>query len=400
MAAPSPLLEHACPQCGAPVALEDSSAIFQCPFCRVRLAITHHGPPALYLVPRFSPTVYLPYWRVRGIVLSADLPGVHGKFFDATIQGYEVPGTPASLGLRPQALPARFLEPHTPGSFWAPTQDAEPLRQAQTAGKGRLHASLSEATTLIFQPFALENGRLIDAISGDDLGPAPASIQGPSPEPFLPRLTFQPALCPQCAFELTGPSASHIQWCHHCTTVWEITNQEIVPCSAQFIPLAEGQPSIWLPFWRIGVRTEGFSLSTWADMVELTGQPWVIQPWMRSRAFGFRVPAFKIRPDLFVLLTQQASLAPLPGNPPPPLPKENAFPATLAPLEACRALGVLLVALSPARKRLLEHIQGGRIRPTHYSVEYLPFVRTPTEYLQPDLNFALPASALAWAEYL
>jgi len=213
-------------------------------------------------------------------------------------------------------------------------------------------------------------------------------------------LAFQHALCPQCAFELTGARASRIQWCHHCTTVWEITDHGIAPCSAQFIPLAEDQPSMWLPFWRIEARTEGFSLSTWADMVELTGQPWVIQPWMRSRAFAFRIPAFKIRPDLFVFLTQQASLAPLPGNPPPPLPKENVFSATLAPQEACRALGVLLAALSPARKRLLEQIQGGRIRPTSYSVEYLPFVRSPTEYLQPDLNFALPANALMWAENL
>lgn len=394
-------LEHACPQCGAPVELADTAALFDCPFCRARLAIVHGGAPALYLPAHADAetAVYLPYWRLRGIVLSADIPGVRGRLFDASLAAHQIPNAPATLGLRPQAMTLRFVEPHTPGVFLAPTASASALRRAQTAGEGRISACLAESTSLVFLPVTAQSGRLVDGISGDDLGPAPEVLASPE-QSYAPTLSFQAALCPQCAFELAGDAASRVQLCHHCQTVWEVTPQGIAPCTARFAPRAEDAVDVWLPFWSMEVRTTGFSLQTWADLVELAGLPRVVQPWMRSRAFQFRIPAFKIRPELFVQLTQQTSLSPLAAEPPEKLPPEPLFPVTLAPQEAARILAVALVALSPARKRLFEHIRGGRIQPVAYAVEYLPFVRTPTELLQLDLNFALPVSALTWARSL
>lgn len=396
-------IEHACPQCGAPVELADTSPLFDCPFCRARLAMVHHGPPALYLPPQpelAAAPVFLPYWRIKGIALGADIPGVEGRLFDASLMARsDLPAAAVTLGLRPQAMNLRFVEPQTPGTFLPPTQDATALRRAQTAMPGKLTACLAQSTTLVFQPLAVVDDRLVDGVSGDDLGPAPQPFP-PKTEPFTPALSFQPALCPGCAMELAGEAESRIQLCHHCQTVWELTDQGIVPCTARFAPPPAEGVSVWLPFWAMGVRTEGFSLQTWADLVELTGLPRVVQPWMRSRAFLFRVPAFKIRPDLFMLLTQQASLSPLATAPAEPLPREPLYPATLAPAEASRILAVALAALAPARKRLFERIRGGRIRPVAYAVEYLPFLRTPTDLLLPDLNFALPASALTWARHL
>lgn len=394
-------LEHACPQCGAPVELSDTAALFDCPFCRARLAIVHGGAPALYIPPhaKAQNPVYLPYWRLRGIVLCADLPGVHGRLFDASLAAHQVSGPPATLGLRPQAMTLRFVEPHTPGVFLAPTASASTLRRAQTTGQGRITACLAESTSLVFLPVTTQHGRLVDGISGDDLGPTPEALASEH-QRYTPTLSFQAAICPQCAFELVGDAASRVQFCHHCQTVWEVTTQGIAPCTVRFAARPEDTVDVWLPFWTMEVHTAGFSLQTWADLVELTGLPRVVQPWMRSRAFHFRIPAFKIRPDLFTLLTQQASLSPLAAESPKTFPLEPLFPVTLAPQEAARILAVALVALSPVRKRLLERIHGGRIQPVAYAVEYLPFVRTISELLQPDLNFALPVSAVTWARSL
>ena len=44
-------VELQCPQCGAPVTLEEADRILACAFCRVRLLLIHPGYPQYYLDP-------------------------------------------------------------------------------------------------------------------------------------------------------------------------------------------------------------------------------------------------------------------------------------------------------------------------------------------------------------
>ena len=44
-------LSHQCPQCGAPVELDETDRIFACPSCQVRLFIHAGGPLRYYLKP-------------------------------------------------------------------------------------------------------------------------------------------------------------------------------------------------------------------------------------------------------------------------------------------------------------------------------------------------------------
>ncbi len=44
-------IELQCPQCGAPVTMEEADRILACAFCRVRLIMIHPGYPQYYLDP-------------------------------------------------------------------------------------------------------------------------------------------------------------------------------------------------------------------------------------------------------------------------------------------------------------------------------------------------------------
>ena len=44
-------VELQCPQCGAPVTLEEADRILSCAFCRVRLIMIYPGYPQYYLEP-------------------------------------------------------------------------------------------------------------------------------------------------------------------------------------------------------------------------------------------------------------------------------------------------------------------------------------------------------------
>ena len=64
-----------------------------------------------------------------------------------------------------------------------------------------------------------------------------------------------------------------------------------------------------LPFWKLTVQAAGVALETFADLLQATNQPLVIQPRHRERKLIFWIPAFKVRPSTFLRLGKNMTLS-------------------------------------------------------------------------------------------
>lgn len=400
-------LDHQCPQCGAPVHLEETDRIFTCPYCRVRLFIHADGPFHYYIPPRTrapGTLLYLPYWRLRGNAFVLGQQLMQHRILDSSLLAVAHPQAPATLGLRSQALSMRFVEPDTPGSFSAPTlpyQDftrhlLQALPGMRTITGPRLTACVGHSVSLVYQPFHAGT-HLIDGITGRNLGPVSGAL--PSHHEPASGLRFVSTLCPECGWELRGDRTSMVQACHNCDTLWQPGPAGLVRVIASVV--GDGTDAdIYLPFWSLTVKATGFQLDTWADLIRLTNLPRPILPWMETTPFTFRMPAFKIRPALFLNLSARTSLFQPRTTQITTLPAAHLHPVTLDGQQAVNALPPILGRLAPARKLLFERIHNGRLRAASAALQYIPFRNSNSELLQPEMNLAVQKNALFWSAAL
>ena len=119
-------IEHACPQCSAPVTMEETDRLFTCPFCKVRLYMASNGPVSYYLDPKASDpdTFYAPYGRFRGMGFSSCVGGTNGTVIDGTTITRPMPPCPDTLGLRPQAMKLHIAGGQREGRFIQPASIA------------------------------------------------------------------------------------------------------------------------------------------------------------------------------------------------------------------------------------------------------------------------------------
>ncbi len=136
-------IEHGCPQCGAPVTMDETDRLLACPFCRTRLYLAvedhfryHIPPPA----GAEGELLYIPYWRLRGSSFSVTATGVTQRFVDTSALAATLQELPHSLGLRPQVLKLRFVSPTTEGRFIRPELPAvQALSGLSTPTQGIFH---------------------------------------------------------------------------------------------------------------------------------------------------------------------------------------------------------------------------------------------------------------------
>jgi len=143
-------VETQCPQCGAPITLKEAQHVLNCPYCKTRLYLTSRGPFRYAISPKppLDETVFLPFWRIKGLGFTAYLPPkTVGKPIDKTFLAVPAPLKMVSLGMRPQATHLTFA--HTEkGPFLFPranfkdlmarvTSDVVMVRMA--AGFGLMH---------------------------------------------------------------------------------------------------------------------------------------------------------------------------------------------------------------------------------------------------------------------
>ncbi|MCA1784876.1 MAG: hypothetical protein LC657_02720, partial [Desulfobacteraceae bacterium] len=160
MSAISFKVAHQCPQCGAPIVLDEETRFFTCTFCRVKSCICQKGIAGYMFArpdqalahpdaPDDKDLVFLPYWRFKGIAYTCAMEGVSHRFLDISALALEeaFPHLPVSLGFRSQALALKQVTPHTRGRFLKPADVHTILEQAQNRSlrmKGPVHTGFFE----------------------------------------------------------------------------------------------------------------------------------------------------------------------------------------------------------------------------------------------------------------
>ncbi|MBN2123356.1 MAG: hypothetical protein JW821_03620, partial [Deltaproteobacteria bacterium] len=226
------LIEHQCPQCGAPATLEETDHLFTCEFCRVKSFLLS-GDFFRYLLPDRAPAdrelFYVPYWRFKGLLFSCVPQGIKHRIMDVSFPALNTPCFPVSLGLRSQVLKLRFASTEAGGRFLKPDIS---LHEAKGILEERFSAGLpkvifeqsfvGEAISQIYSPFFMD-GRIHDGVLNRALKTRvdpdfdPDRIPGGSAE--WP-IRFIPALCPDCGWDLQGERDSLALACRNCNALW------------------------------------------------------------------------------------------------------------------------------------------------------------------------------------
>ena len=334
--------------------------------------------------------------------------GLAHKFVDVSHQAVLSNLFPISLGLRSQALKLQFVKPETAGRFLKPTHsfgqvvDSFKDRLGKSLPKPVLHqAHIGETVSLIYAPFYMQE-RLYDAVLNRPLAVTPSDgfdiEQLPAESPDWP-IHFIATLCPHCGWDLEGEKDSLVLLCKNCTSAWYPVGKKLK--HIRFGKLAsDDNEAIYLPFWRIRPEISGLNLANYADLVQVANIPRVIQPGWESIAFQFWVPAFKVRPKIFIRLSTNLTLSQLQNDLDGKLPEHRHHPVTLPATEAIESLKVNLASFLKPRTRLAEILPGIHITANRIALIYVPFIEKHHEFIQPDIQFAINKNIIALSENL
>jgi hypothetical protein len=114
----------------------------------------------------------------------------------------------------------------------------------------------------------------------------------------------------------------------------------------------------------------------------------------------FWIPAFKIRPDLFlrmsVRMTLLQDLGPFAEGPPP----GRTHPATLPVEEAVQAIPVVLAEALLFKKALFPRLPEVRTAMKDHRLVHVPFREGPLEYIQDRLSLGIHKKTLDFGRFL
>ncbi len=404
-------VKQECPQCGAPVELEETDHILQCPYCDVK-SFLFSEDPFRFVLPNKTPhreILYVPYLRFRGVVYACQPSGVRYRIMDITRLGIPLKRFPVSLGLRPQAMKMRFVSRETEGSFLKCfLQAQEMLTNAEKhfmsgISKEIFHkAYVGEAINLIYLPLYLKNGALFDAITQCPVARLPKDRKKFSSitlnnAPW--KLNFLATLCPRCGWNLDGQKDSVVLLCKNCETAWEAKRGRFVPLDFRTVPA--GHPDLThLPFWKMTVRTEGIAIHSFADFIRTTNQPKVVQKSWYNQDMAFWSPAFKIRPKLFLAISRRLTLSQEKLETEQAFPHEPRHPVTLPLSEAIQSIKVTLAHATVNKKNVLPRLSEINPSVKEATLVYLPFRETLHEMIQIHTGLAINKKSLEFGRYL
>lgn len=390
--------------------MEETDRLFNCGFCRVK-SYLEATDAFRYMLPSKAPQskdlLYFPYWRFKGMLFSCAGNGVEHKFVDVSHQAVASPFFPVSLGLRSQALKLKFITPDTEGRFIKPTQPLARIEEdfderfGKTLPKPVLHyAHIGETISLIYAPFYIEN-RLYDGVLNSPVATAAVADfdldQLAFENPHW-RIHFMATLCPNCGWDLDGDRDSLVLLCKNCTTAWYPVGKRLKQISFGTQPIDDND-AIYLPFWRIRSKIKGIELNTYADLIKVANIPKVVQSGWENVGFRFWVPAFKVRPKIFMQLSKHMTLAQLQTEIVGELPQNRHYRINLPVTEANQSLKVNLASFFRPKNQLMEILPLVRITAQSFTLVYVPFVEKHHQYIQPDLQFAINKNILALSDH-
>jgi len=405
------LIEHQCPQCGAPAILKETDRLFACEFCRVKSYLFQKNF-FRYMLPNSAPKnkdlLFFPYWRFKGMVFSCVEDGIKHRFIDFSHQAVDSDYFPISVGLRSQALKLNFVTPESKGYFLRPTQTFKNVmsifthRFSTSLPNPVFHQShIGETRSLIYSPY-YANEKIFDAILNKPVSPDlpddfdATLLQGGRPDG---RINFIPTLCPDCGWDLEGRRDALVLNCKNCNSVWRPTANGFKKLRFAILPASQ-KNIIYLPFWRIKADVTGITLNSYADLVRIANIPKAIKKIWEDVEFRFWALAFKVRPQVFLRLARNITLAQPREKLVRELPDTRLHPVTLPIEEAVESLTINLAGFMKPQKDLLPTLRDITITPKSYLLVYIPFIEQHHEVIHPEFHLSINKNQLELASNL
>lgn len=409
-------VEQSCPQCGAPVTLAENDRLLTCPFCGVKNFLQTNGPfryalPDKLDEPDRSQLLYTPYIRLKSNIFHVLEDTIAFKILDTTRVGFPMPGLPPTLGMRPQAMKINRLTPKTRGRFLRLSIKARVIlekavhlsRMSHPQGATVFHrAYIGDSLSIIYLPLNRDETHLVDSVTDTPLVEieeiASYPLKGTS---FNPRwqVKFLPTLCPRCGWNLDGEGDCLVPTCSNCDTAWEIRDQGLQRLK-WYIQPGDRYTGLHLPFWKIKAHIPALDIFSFSDFIRRTNQPIIPRPQWQERVMSFWIPAFKLRPKIFLQVARGVTIGQWRLNPEEGHIVPNLYPVNLPGPEARQAIKVTLAACTASRKNIFPYLPETKIKNTANSLIYLPFVDQGHDWVQPQTGSVVAKSVLRFGRNL
>ena len=355
---------------------------------------------------------YAPYLRFKGNLYYCKGKYLKYRVVDTTERGVNSNVLPPSLGLRPQAMPISLVTDVVSGCFFRQTVKASTLlakaSQLTDIDSENIHASfynrayIGETLSCIYLPLYIEDGVLYDAVINTPLahGGSAENLEEKSDryqQAWKPH--FLATLCPHCGDTLTGEHDSLVLSCQNCHSSWEEKEGGFHSINWQRV-VSPHDHMVYLPFWKLRVRSTGVEMNQFADFLRMTNQPLVVQAVHEQMELVFWIPAFKLKPKTFIQLAKNmtVSQAKLPVGEQTMI--KGMHPVTLERGEAVQALKSVLAAAALNKQRLLPRLPGMTFHTLASDLAYLPFFDRGHDFVQEQSGLSLAKSILRFGRSL
>ncbi|MCI5157970.1 MAG: hypothetical protein D3906_05920 [Candidatus Electrothrix sp. AUS1_2] len=264
--------------------------------------------------------LYVPYLRFKGTIFTVSEAGIAHKVLDTTQDGCPQPGLPPSLGLRPQAMKLARIHKDTKGRFLPLAfhiqkilEKAARIQSMFRQEKEVLYhrAYIGETLSYIYLPLLPREDGVFDAVLGEALSDVDISkLRSLYSTPFQAdwQMRFLATLCPRCGWNLDGEGDCLVLTCSNCNTAWRIGKNGLTQTPCTIFP-GPAETALYLPFWRIAVHLSAVKIQSFADFIRRTNQPLVPQKAWEQQAMQFWIPAFKLRPKIFLRIAKQMTVS-------------------------------------------------------------------------------------------
>ena len=403
-------IELRCSQCGAPISLEETDRLIICSYCHVKLYLWTPRQ-FCYCLPALRASsenlIYIPYWRFKGVAYSVIPFEVRHRILDTTLLAYSHRMLPATLGIKPQTLKMRFVSGEIQGTFIRPQM---PLQEAVMRIQGQFEnleegllsrppfdrEFIGELGSLIFFPVFIRNGEVVDGILGKVIGREKDLVldEALSGVPDHWQIKSLSTLCPNCGNMLQGGRESLLLFCAVCHVAWAPSSGRLVAGKFKVIS-GKGDSSVYLPFWMMRVTVKGIELKSYADLARAANLPKMIHPEWEGQKVYFWVPAFRVRPSLFLRLSKQMTLFQPVEEMGAVLPNVLVYSVTLSEESAAASLKIHLAHLLIKKRDYFQKLHEITIESTESTLVFIPFTPTGSELVHPQLGIGLQKQTLS-----
>ena len=157
---------------------------------------------------------------------------------------------------------------------------------------------------------------------------------------------------------------------------------------------------IYLPFWRVKGDISGIKLESYADLIAVANLPRVVQSGWKDIPFRFWIPAFKVRPKIFLHLATQTTLSQPREKLISELPNARIYPTTSPIEEAVESLKITLANFIKPQRILVERLRDIQVDAKSVSLVFMPFNEGHHEFIQPDYQLTINKNVLALSKNL